>query len=222
VITYDVHKKINKFLEKRLADNHIELLAEDLEKIVRYIHMIVRWNRVYNLTADSDPEQLIDKHIIESLLVADLVKDRNADVGAGAGFPSILLAIKRPDAMFTLIESRGKKARFLKDVCLALQLKNVNVIYKRVEDYTPHTLYDCVLSRAFANIALMLKLTEHLCLPEGEFVALKNFFPEEELSALPDKFKVLEVKPIVVVGDDKKRCAVRIGFAQRKNINEEA
>jgi len=215
MITYDVHKKINKFLEKRLAENSIALTEEDIEKIVRYIHMIMRWNRVYNLTADSDAEVLIDKHIIESLLIADLIKEKNVDVGAGAGFPSILLAIKRPDAMFTLIESRGKKARFLKDVCLALQLKHVNVIYKRVEEYVSNTKFDCVLSRAFANIQLMLQLSEHLCLPEGEFVALKNFVPKEELSSLSDKFQILAVRPIVVSGDDKQRCAVRIGFAQK-------
>lgn len=162
-------------------------LAADFEHKVRdYLSLLLKWNRVYNLTAVRDSSKLVSHHILDSLaIVKHLSGSTVVDVGSGPGLPGIPLALARPDWKVTLVDSNQKKTAFLSQAVGELGLTNVSVRRERVELWQPPKRFDIVVSRAFADLADFVKLAAHLVAPGGRMYAMKGLYPNEELAQLP-------------------------------------
>ncbi len=178
----------NKF-KQLLAQASISLSEQQVQQLLAYVALLDKWNKAYNLTSVRDPKDMLVKHIMDSLIVAEHLKGKHyIDVGTGPGLPGMVLAIALPDTEFVLLDSLGKRVTFLKQVKHELGLKNVTPVQSRVEEYQPSVKLDGVLSRAFASIDDMLHWCAHLIDQDGRFVALKGQYPEQELANLPDGF----------------------------------
>ena len=184
-----------------------------LETLLDYIELLARWNSTYNLTAVREPPAMVTSHLLDSLAIAHLVRgDRLADVGSGAGLPGIPLAIVNPDLQVTLIDSNGKKTRFLREAVRALQLGNVRIEAQRVEALRGE--FDTVTARAFASLADLVRLSGHLLAADGILLALKGQLHKDEILDLPAGFVVADVKPLRVPGLAAARHAVIIQRTQ--------
>lgn len=178
-------------LTERLAEVGLTLGPDAAEALARYLGEIRRWNRVHNLTAITDSETMIRRHAIESLALRPLLAGRRvADAGSGAGVPGIPLAIAEPDRRFTLIESRGKRAAFLRHVQGVLGLVNVDVQHRRVESMNDAGTFDTILARALAPPAELLRLTAHLCAPDTVMLVPTGEQAAGESEGLDDRFEV--------------------------------
>ncbi|WP_105201185.1 MULTISPECIES: 16S rRNA (guanine(527)-N(7))-methyltransferase RsmG [unclassified Pseudoalteromonas] len=178
----------NKF-KQLLAKASISLSEQQIQQLLAYVALLDKWNKAYNLTSIRDPKDMLIKHIMDSLVVAEHLKGQHyIDVGTGPGLPGMVLAIALPDTEFVLLDSLGKRVTFLKQVKHELGLKNVTPVQSRVEEYQPSVKLDGVLSRAFASIDDMLHWCAHLIDQDGRFIALKGQYPEQELAHLPDGF----------------------------------
>ena len=188
----------------------LELNAEQQQKLLDYVALIAKWNKVYNLTAVREPEAMITQHLLDSLTVLPHLKEitRLIDIGTGAGLPGIPLAIARPDLQITLLDSIHKKTTFLRQACLELGLTNVEIVCERVEHYQPSIGYEAVISRAFSDLGEFARLTAHLLAKGGKLYAMKGIYPHEELGKLPTLFKLQEVIPLTVPGMDANRHLV--------------
>jgi 16S rRNA (guanine527-N7)-methyltransferase len=184
----------------------IGLNAARAESLLRLVDELEAGNSQFNLTAIRDRPGMLRKHVLDSLsLQPYLVGGRFADVGTGAGFPGLPLAIVNPERSFTLIEATGKKARFVAQTIERLGLRNVQVVNARAENYRPFELFDTVAARALASLADFVAYAGHLCAPEGRLLAMKGKRPDDEISALPKPFSVLAVHRLKVPGlpDDR-------------------
>jgi len=180
-------------------------------KLLAYVELLARWNQAYNLTAIRDPQEMLVKHVLDSLAVAPFINAGPvADVGTGAGLPGIPLAVARPELRSTLIDSNGKKTRFVTQAVAELKLANVEVLQARAEAHRPAAPYALVLSRAFSSLADFAGLAGHLVGPGGRLLAMKGAKPMDELAAVPAGFRVLHVHPLKVPGLDAERCLVEI------------
>lgn len=169
----------------------ISLSDQQISQLSDYVALLHKWNKAYNLTSVRDPKQMLVRHILDSIVVEPHLRgDRFIDVGTGPGLPGIPLAIVRPDAHFTLLDSLGKRIRFLKQVQHELRLGNITPVQSRVEDFHPELPFDGVISRAFASLNDMLNWCDHLPTKDGLFYALKGVVPQDELSALPQDFNL--------------------------------
>jgi 16S rRNA (guanine527-N7)-methyltransferase len=176
---------------------------------------VADWNTRFNLTAIRDPVEAVNKHILDSLAVLPHLRGLAvADVGSGAGFPGLPLAIADPDRRFCLIESSGKKARFLHHVIARLELPNVEVAAVRAESCRPRQPFDCVVARALGSLAEFVRVAGHLSGQGGRLLAMKGKVPEDEIRALPAGWKALAVHPVAVPGLDAERCVVELGRVQ--------
>ena len=156
-----------------------------------YINLLEKWNKAYNLTAVRDVKEMLDRHIADSLSIASFIEGhRFIDVGTGPGLPGIPLAIIFPDREFFLLDSNGKKTRFLQEAKNRLGLQNIEIINDRVENFRPALLFDGVLSRAFATLDDMVSKSSHLCNAEGCYYAMKGQYPGVELQAITKTYKV--------------------------------
>jgi 16S rRNA (guanine527-N7)-methyltransferase len=165
-----------------------------LRRCLAYLHELARWNRVYSLTAVRSIEEMLPRHLLDSLAVLPWVAgSRVVDAGSGAGLPGIPLAIARPAAGFTLVDASAKKTRFLRHVTGVLGLSNVGVEQARLEDYQPAAGFDTVVARALAPLPRLLALVGHLGSPGGRVLALKGRRPDAELEALPPGWEVVSV-----------------------------
>jgi len=179
-----------------------------LEGFVQYLQLLHKWNHAYNLTAVRDQKTMVSRHLLDSLAIIPWIKGfRLIDVGSGAGLPGIPLALAMPERQIALIDSNGKKIRFLQEVCRVLSLTNVEVIQTRVENYHPSQGFDTVISRAFSELDQMVHWTRHLIAPEGIWLAMKGRYPENELTKLQYPSRV---EPYRVMGIDGERCCVII------------
>ena len=168
----------------KLTEAGLVIDAEQAGKLGSYLELMLRWNAVHNLTSVTDPDEMIDRHLVESLACAPYLRgNRIADVGSGAGLPGIPLAIVKPEIEFTLIESRGKRARFLEHVRGALELENVVVENARAEDLLPEQPFATVLARAVAAPSELIELTQQLRAEAGILLILTRANYEEELPA---------------------------------------
>lgn len=169
--------------------NAAGIVISDKQKnlLIQYVDMLNKWNKAYNLTSVRDPQQMLVRHIMDSIVVEPhLHGQRFIDVGTGPGLPGIPLAIVRPDSHFTLLDSLGKRVRFLRQVQHELQLENITPVQSRVEEFPAEPPFDGVISRAFASLHDMISWCSHLpSRTTGRFYALKGVLPEEELSSLP-------------------------------------
>ncbi len=187
----------------------VRLSVADAQRLLALTQELGRWNRTYNLTAVTDPEQMLTHHLLDSLAVqADLCGTRIADVGTGAGFPGLPLAVCNPDRAFTLIDSNGKKIRFVSHAAHLLGLTNVTAVQTRAEALRPDRPFDTVVARAFAALAQFLPSVESLCGPETRVLAMKGRWPAEELAALPASWRVVHSRSIEVPGLEAARCVI--------------
>lgn len=192
----------------------ISLTAEAVARLVAYLALLERWNRAYNLTAVRDPEAMVIRHLLDSLSILPWVEGpRVLDVGSGAGLPGIPLAVARPNCQFCLLDSNGKRTRFLTQVAAELQLTHVDVVRGRVEDYRPVVLFNSVVSRAFATLADMVADAGRLCVPDGRLLAMKGVFPDDELARLPPGYVVVGVYPLRVPNLEAERTLVHLAPA---------
>jgi len=153
----------------------IELSVEKIEKLLHYLELIIKWNKVHNLTAIDNPSEGVKKHLLDSLSILSFIKKgRILDVGSGAGLPGIVIALMRDDVGVTSIDSVGKKCRFMEHARLDLNLINFNVVNDRVEIYNTNECFNQIVSRAFATFKDTKKLTAHLICPEGEYLFMKG------------------------------------------------
>ncbi|MDP2717052.1 16S rRNA (guanine(527)-N(7))-methyltransferase RsmG [Rheinheimera sp.] len=186
-------------LRALVAQTGLTLSEQQLQQCIAYVQLLDKWNSAYNLTSVRDPNEMLIKHVMDSLVIAPfLTGQRFIDVGTGPGLPGVLLAIYYPDKHFTLLDSLGKRIRFLNQVKLQLKLDNIQPLQSRVEDHQPEHGYDGVISRAFASINDMLSWCKHLPAEKGRFFAMKGAAVQEEIAALPDFVKVAAVQPLVV------------------------
>lgn len=188
-----------------------ELDRQAQQRIVAYLTMLERWNRVYNLTAIRDSHRMVAQHILDSLVVLAHFPgnvNRVLDVGSGGGLPGVPIAIARPDLQVLLLDSNHKKTTFLRQAAIELGLDNVTVETQRVETFVPSVLFDVVISRAFADLAEFARLAGHLMAPGGCLIAMKGVYPHEELAQLPPAFTAAEVLPLKVPGLDAERHLV--------------
>ena len=169
-----------------LAQTDIALTQKQQQQLVRYVELLDKWNKAYNLTSVRLPEEMMVKHIMDSLVVAPYLPGHHyIDVGTGPGLPGIVLAIALPNTHFILLDSLGKRVRFLMHVKHELGLDNITPVQSRVEEYQPSVKLDGVLSRAFASLQDMVQWCSHLIDHTGQFIALKGVYPSEELESLP-------------------------------------
>ncbi|MCP5159081.1 MAG: 16S rRNA (guanine(527)-N(7))-methyltransferase RsmG [Gammaproteobacteria bacterium] len=192
----------------------IPLSSRAIEQLTAYLALLERWNRAYNLTAVRDPEAMVVRHVLDSLSIWPWIEGPCVlDVGSGAGLPGIPLAIARPECGFCLLDSNGKRTRFLIQATAELHLKNIEVVRSRVEDYRPTTLFDNVVSRAFSTLADLLADAGRLCAPEGQLLAMKGVFPDEELARLPPDYILVGVYPLHIPGLEAERHLVHLAPA---------
>jgi 16S rRNA (guanine527-N7)-methyltransferase len=181
------------------------------QKLLDYLALMRRWNRVYNLTAVKDPETMVDRHLLDSLAVAPYLRgERFLDVGSGAGLPGIPLAIWFPERWFVLLDSNGRKTRFLVQAQIELGLANVEVIQARVQDVQIAGGYDGILSRAFSSLADLVTAAGRLLTPGGTIYAFKGMRPEAELCALPKPYRVRALRPLAIPGANADRHLVEL------------
>lgn len=202
-------------LKNGVAQLDLGLSEAQQEKLLDYLALLNKWNKVYNLTAVRDPMEMMTLHVLDSL--ASLPAFRNAqnvlDVGAGGGLPGMVLAIARPDMKVSMIDIVHKKTAFLNQVKAELELGNVTVYTKKVQELQVKTPYDVITSRAFADLSNFVNWSGHLLAEGGQFIALKGTAPAEERERLPDPWKVNELQPLNVPGLDAQRHLVFIGRA---------
>jgi len=189
----------------------LELDETQLARLVAHLDLLDEWNARMNLTAIRDRPSQLTKHLLDSLTVQPYLSgERIADVGSGAGFPGIPLAIVEPHRQFTLIESTGKKCRFLEHVRDTLELKNVTVVQSRAESYKPDRRFDTVLARAVGPVADLVKVAGPLVVGGGRLLAMKGRYPGQELAARLDGWKVAAVHPMSVPGLGEERHLVEL------------
>src|ERR1700722_10802210 len=187
------------------------------EALLRLVDELELGNAQFNLTAIRDRLSMLRKHVLDSLSLQPYLKGlRIADIGTGAGFPGLPLAIVNRRRRFTLIEATGKKARFVVQTASALGCDNVQVVHSRAESYRPFELFDTVVARALSSLADFAAYAGHLCAPDGRLLAMKGKRPDEEISALPKSFRVLAVHRLKLPGLDDERHLVELKCVRRK------
>ncbi len=187
-------------LDSLIAQTDLEVSDLQRSQLVGYVELLNKWNKAYNLTSVRDPSDMLVKHILDSIVVSPyLAGERFIDVGTGPGLPGIPLAIMNPDKSFVLLDSLGKRIRFIKQTLHELGINNVDPVQSRVEEFDPEDGFDAVLSRAFASMSDMVEWCHHLpCKDSGLFFALKGQLPEEEITLLPEWCSVTDVKALKV------------------------
>lgn len=187
----------------------LDLPPDGEARLLAYLALLDKWNRVYNLTAVREPERMVSHHLLDSLTaVPYFTGPAVLDVGSGGGLPGIPLAIARPDLQVTLIDSIAKKTAFLLQAKAELGLANLAVATGRVEDFRPETGFDVITSRAFSDLKEFVTLTRHLLKPGGRWLAMKGLYPNEELALLPNNVKVSADHALVVPGLDASRHVI--------------
>ncbi len=201
-----------------MQDSLLDKLAEGLaalplaldsgvqRKLIDFLSLLVKWNRAYNLTAVRQPEQMVARHLLDSLVIGPFLQGpRILDVGTGAGLPGIPLALAYPDYQFTLLDSNGKKIRFVTQAVAELGLANVDVIQSRIEAFQPAGRFDTITARAYASIAELVTQTSRLLADKGQFLIMKGVYPVAEVEAMPAGYRLEAVHELEVPKLDAER-----------------
>ncbi|SPX41609.1 methyltransferase, SAM-dependent methyltransferase, glucose-inhibited cell-division protein [Haemophilus influenzae] len=171
-----------------LAQANIKISDQQIQQLINLVNLLNKWNKAYNLTSVRDPQEMLVKHILDSLVVSPYLQgDRFIDVGTGPGLPGLPLAIINPSKQFVLLDSLGKRISFIRNAIRELRLTNVTPVLSRVEEYQPEDKFDGVLSRAFASLKDMTDWCHHLPKENGYFYALKGIYQEDEINELNKK-----------------------------------
>lgn len=201
---------LNK-LSRLLDEAGLTLSDHQQQQLVAYVELLNKWNKAYNLTSVRDPNEMLIRHILDSVVVAPYLKGtRFIDVGTGPGLPGIPLSIVMPQAQFTLLDSLGKRIRFLRQVQHELKLDNVTPVQSRVEDFPAEPPFDGVISRAFASLNDMVSWCGHLPGVDGQFYALKGQLPDDEIAHLPAQYTVTEIVKLQIPELEGERHLVMI------------
>jgi len=190
-------------LARGVRELGLELSGQQHAQLLAYLALLIKWNKAYNLTAVRDPDEMVSRHLLDSLSVASQVAeagDNWLDVGSGGGMPGVPLAILFPERRFTLLDSNGKKTRFLIQVKLELQLRNLEVVHSRVEAFTPAQAFSGICSRAFSSLADFANWTRHLGDGDTRWLAMKGVQPDDELQVLPNDFRLERIYELKVPG----------------------
>jgi 16S rRNA (guanine527-N7)-methyltransferase len=203
-------------LKTGISRMNLDLSEVQVEKLLDYLALLNKWNSVYNLTSVRAPLQMVTLHLLDSLAAVPAFKGATnvLDVGAGGGLPGMVLAISRPDMKVSMIDTVHKKTAFLNQVKAELELSNVTVYTKRVEQLEVKTKFDVITSRAFADLSDFVNWSGHLLAEGGQFIALKGTAPAEERERLPEPWKVQKLEPLEVPGLDAERHLVFIKAEQ--------
>lgn len=202
-----IKEKISFLMNK----TEIKFNENQIDQLTQLVALLVFWNSSLNLTAIKDPEEMVVLHILDSAVIAPYLVGKNiADVGTGAGFPGLVLAILRPDLQFTLIDSIAKKLSFVRTAMVKLKLDNVKIINKRCEDIVAEPKFDCIVNRAFAPLNKIIQWCSHLLDSKGTFLAMKANLTDEELKEIPNSVKIDEIINLEVPGLDAKRQIVKM------------
>lgn len=188
------------------AELGLVLSAQQDQQLQTYLDLLQRWNKVYNLTAVRDPAQMLPLHLWDSLAVVPFIHaDHCLDVGSGAGLPGIPLAILRPAQEFTLLDTNGKKTRFIQQAALELGLTNLKVVQARVEQWQPTQPFAAIISRAFASLADFVTVSGMHLAAQGTLYAMKGRYPDSELAELPAGWMLARSHPLSVPGLEAER-----------------
>jgi len=205
-------------LRQGIADLGLALPQSATGRLLDYLALLAKWNRVYNLTAIREETKWVSHHLLDSLaVVPHLPAGRIVDVGSGAGLPGIPIAFASPDRQVTLLDSNQKKGAFLTQSSTELALANVKVVIERCESYRPDHDFDVVISRAFSSIADFIRLAGHLCRPGGVLAAMKGARPDAEIAQLPDSWKAETIIPLHVPRLDAERHLVMLRRSAASN-----
>lgn len=205
-------------LAEGVAEMGLDVSAEVQQKLLAYLALLQKWNKVYNLTAVRDPNEMVTLHLLDSLSVLPHVQVKNLlDVGSGGGLPGVVLAICLPSLQVTTIDTVQKKAIFMRQVKGELGLDNLQVVHARVESFKPAEKFEAIISRAFSELALLVKLTKNLLAQNGQWLAMKGQVPHHELDTLKLEslnilgslnIRVQKIIPLTVAGLDAERHLV--------------
>lgn len=198
-------------LQQGINALRLKLSPQAQQRLLDYLALLRKWNKVYNLTALRDPQKMVSHHLLDSLVVVPHIEaQRILDVGSGAGLPGIPLAIARDDWRVTLLDRSHKKAAFLKQAAIELKLSNVTVCCERVEAWLPEQKFELIISRAFADLAEFVTLSKHLLHEGGRFAAMKGVYPHEEIAQLPSGYRLERVIPLKIPGLKAQRHLVMV------------
>jgi 16S rRNA (guanine527-N7)-methyltransferase len=189
----------------------LALTEEQSGRLLTLLTELQDWNSRFNLTAIREPGDAVVKHLLDSLSIHRFLRGRTvADVGTGAGFPGLPLAIVNPERQFTLIEATTKKAKFVEHVIARLALTNVTLVNARAERYRPAVRFDCVVARALGNLSEFVRVAGHLCAPRGRLLAMKGKAPRAEIEDLPDGWRAAQVHRLRVPGLEAERHLIEL------------
>ncbi|MEI6145342.1 MAG: 16S rRNA (guanine(527)-N(7))-methyltransferase RsmG [Methylococcales bacterium] len=196
-----------KILVSGLEALNQELTEHQIEQLLTYIALIEKWNKSYNLTSIRDKVSMVPMHLLDSLAIVPFITGKRViDIGTGAGLPGIVLAVCFPDIEFVLLDSNAKKTRFVQQAILELKLKNVSICHNRVELYRPEHNFDIAITRAFASLEDIMRLTTHLLNNEGVLLAMKGQIPDVSMLEAAKT----ELYPLSVPSIEGERCLVKI------------
>ncbi len=201
---------LRKALAEGIEDLQLTASSEQQKKLLTLLEQLVKWNKSYNLTAIKDPIEGLTLHLLDSLAVVPFIQQQTIlDVGTGAGFPGLPLAIMLPQVQFCLLDSNSKKIRFIRQQIHLLELDNVEVIHSRVE-HPRERHFAGIISRAFASINDMLKMTEHLLQQNGRWLLMKGQYSELEILALSGKVREIACHQLKIPGLSANRCLIEL------------
>ena len=189
-------------LKAGIKQLNLKIDPQKQELLMVYLEQLTKWNKAYNLSGIKEPERMISVHILDSLSVLPLINGHSVlDVGTGAGLPGIPLAICNPGKEISLLDSVGKKTRFLFQVGSLLNIKNITIINERVEKYQSEQSFDIVISRAYSSLSQLITQTRHLLGEKSKLMAMKGLYPQAEINHLPDDFKLLKAHELHIPGE---------------------
>jgi len=198
-------------LERGIATLSLSCNEQQISLLLAYIDLLKKWNSTYNLLGANEIGNLVSRHILDSLSIHPYLQgELIADIGAGAGLPGIPLAILNPDKQFVLLDSNGKKTRFMFQAKVQLGLENISVENCRIEHYQSNRQIDMVICRAFATLADALNMLQPIFSEKGKLLAMKGFYPEAEIADLPDGFAVSRVIKLDVPGSESHRHLIEV------------
>jgi 16S rRNA (guanine527-N7)-methyltransferase len=212
---------LNKILQQGLDHFGLDLSTQTQAQLVQYVELLAKWNKAYNLTAVRNPEQMMARHVVDSLSIEPYITaQRIADIGTGAGLPGIILAIVKPERELFLVDSNSKKTRFLTEVVRQLKLTNVQVHHGRVEDLDVAP-FNQITSRAFASIADTVSWSKQSLSPQGELLLMKGELSKAELKGLPEDFCITAKHKIILPLSEDGQISTRhcVIITREKNIS---